>query len=382
MSRHDFLYRRAGRYFAQVAHGLREAAAEELGALGAEKIGLARAGLHVHAEPEALYRMAYESRLVTRILAPLLIFDCHSDRYLYKTAKQIDWPSFLSADSRFHVVANVSRSRIRHSLYAAQVLKDAVVDRFRDDTGARPSVEMETPDWVLNLHVHNDRATISVDLGAGSLHKRGYRVRTVEAPMQETVAAAALRLAGWDGTTPLVDPMCGSGTLLAEALYLASGLPAGKLRSRWGLHALPDFDADLWESVRGRADAARRDVPEGRITGSDRDADAVDAARANLGRVPGGSAVVVSRRRFQDLAPLDNVTIVTNPPYGIRLEKDRVAALMKELGDFLKQKCRGCTAWVYFGERELIKSLGLKSARKIPLRTGGLDGRLVRYDLW
>jgi putative N6-adenine-specific DNA methylase len=341
------------------------------------------AGLHVHAEPEAIYRILYESRLLTRVLAPLLVFDCHSDRYLYRTAKKLEWSALLDPDSSFMIVANVSQSRISHSLYAAQVLKDAIVDRFREETGRRPSVNTVTPDVVLNLHVRADRATVSVDLGAGSLHRRGYRIDGGEAPMQETVAAAVIRLSGWDGTTRLVDPLCGSGTLLAEAHMAHARIPAQLLRERWGLQRLPDFDRAVWDRVRERARAAIRDVAPGLVSGSDADAAVLATARSHLDRLPGGPGVALRCVPFQDLDEIEHATIVTNPPWGIRLgERDAAQTLLAQLGDFLKQRCRGSTAWLYFGDRELVKSVGLKPARRIPLRAGGLDGRLVAYELW
>jgi putative N6-adenine-specific DNA methylase len=337
----------------------------------------------VHAAPGAIYRILYESRLVTRVLAPLLVFDCHSDRYLHKTAKKLDWSAILDPDSTFMVVANVSQSRISHSLYAAQVLKDAIVDRFREETGRRPSVDTVDPDVVLNLHVHANRATVSVDLGAGSLHRRGYRIDGGEAPMQETVAAAVIRLSGWDGATPFVDPMCGSGTLLAEALMAHARIPAQLLRERWGLQRLPDFDPAAWDRVRESARTAIRDVEPGLVSGSDADPAVLAAARSCLDRLPGGARIPLRCIPFQELEPIEHATIVCNPPWGVRLgERDEAAALLSQLGDFLKQRCRGSTAWLYFGDRELVKSVGLKPARRIPLRAGGLDGRLVAYEMW
>ena len=192
-----------------------------------------------------------------------------------------------------------------------------------------------------------------------------------------------IRFSGWDGSGPLVDPMCGSGTLLAEALMAHSRIPAQLLRPRWGITRLPDFDDAAWKRVRERARSSIRRVPPGLISGSDAAPGAVAAAREHLGKLPGGAAVDVRCLPFQDREPLENVTIVSNPPYGIRLgEPGEVGALMKQLGDFLKQRCRGSSAWLFFGERELIKAVGLKTAKKIPLRTGGLDGRLVKYELW
>ena len=344
---------------------------------------MARAGLHVHAGRDAIYRIVHESRLVTRVLAPLIVFDCHSDRYLHKTASKIDWPALFDVRSTFKVSSNVSNSRLRHSLFAAQVLKDAIVDRFREDLGTRPSVDTVAPDVVWNLHIRDDRATISLDLGGGSLHRRGYRTEGGEAPMQETAAAAVIRYSGWNGANRLVDPMCGSGTLLAEALMQQAHIPAQLLRTRWGVERLPDFDPEVWERVREAGRSGIREIEATLISGSDASPEAVAGARTHMDRLPGGNAIQIRCLPFQDLEPLENVTIVSNPPYGIRLgEPEEVAGLMKQLGDFLKRRCTGSTAWLYFGERELIKAVGLKAAQKIPLRVGGLDGRLVKYELW
>ena len=378
-----FLYQRSERFFAQAAHGIRELASDELRELGARKTGLTGGGVHFHADLATAVAITYSTRLSARILAPLIVFDCHSDRYLHRTATKMEWERLLDPAMTFAIVANVANSHIRHSLYATQVLKDAIVDRFRERTGTRPSVDRRAPDLTLNLHIADNRATISVDLGGESLHRRGYRTEGGEAPMQETVAAAILRLTGWDGEGPLVDPMCGSGTLLAEALIRGARLPAGMLRKRWGFERLPDFDAEAWRRTRKDAGAAIRHLPAGRLSGSDAAPDILDIARRNLDALPGGKRVTLRRAAFQELEPIANATIVSNPPYGVRLGRPEDAgALMKELGDFLKQRCPGCTAWLYFGERELIKRVGLKPAQKIPLRAGGLDGRLVKYEMW
>lgn len=378
----QFLYQKHGRYFAQVAHGLRELAAEELEALGAEKTGLARGGLHVHADQAMAYRLVYRSRLISRLLAPLITFDCHSDKYLYRTAQRIDWPELFGLGDTFSITANVGESAITHSLFAAQRLKDAIVDRFRADVGDRPSVDASHADVVLNLHIWKNRATISLDLGSGSLHRRGYRLESGEAPMQETVAAAILHLTGWNGEQDFLDPMCGSGTIVAEAWMRSRGLPAGMLRPKWGVSYLPDFSESAWNDVQKLAKPAESGRTLGRISGSDRDARAIQQAQANVNRLP-GAKIALERRPFQALEGIENTTIVTNPPYGLRLDNPTEAGLlMKEFGDFLKQKCQGSTAWVYFGQRELMKSVGLRTAAKIPLRTGGLDGRLAKYELW
>ncbi len=223
-----YAYQQNHRYFAQVAEGLEEPAADELKPLGAREIRLAYRGLYFEADPAALYRINYQSRLATRVIATLLVVACHTTDTLYKRAKSLAWKEFFSAEQTLAVFANVSHSKIRHSQYAALCLKDAIVDYFREECGRRPSVERSDPDVWISLFIDKDRAAIGIDTSGGSLHRRGYRKEAVEAPMQETVAAAILRRAEWDGSRPLHDPMCGSGTLLAEALMHYCRIPAGR----------------------------------------------------------------------------------------------------------------------------------------------------------
>jgi len=378
-----FEYSQYNRYFAQVGDGIDEIAADELEALGAREIKPVYRGLYFVCDAPALYRINYMSRLVTRVLAPLMTFDCHSAKYLYKRASEIEWPKLFTTEQTFAVFANVSNSAIRHSQYAALRVKDAVADRFRADCGRRPNVKPIDPDVSLALYISNNKATISIDTSGGSLHRRGYRKGSVEAPIQETVAAAIVRFSGWNAERPLVDPMCGSGTLLAEALMHGSRIPAGFLRPRFGFEALPDFDAGVWQAVKSEADRGIEPLPSGLITGGDIDGKAVAAARANLANLPGGKSIDVSRRRYEDIDAISGTTILCNPPYGLRLGRaDAMPQFAKSLGDFLKQRCTGSEAYIYFGRREVLKSLGLRSTWKKPLPSGGLDGRLVKYELY
>ena len=273
-----YKYQDQPRYFAQVAGGLEKAGAEELERLGAREIAPAFRGLYFDADPATLYRINYESRLLTRVLAPLTSFTCHNPDYLYRTLLEVNWSDFMNVDDTFAVFANVSNSKIRHSKYAALRVKDAIADYFRERTGRRPDVDTIDPTVWFNLHIENNHATLSLDTSGGSLHRRGYRTESTSAPMQETVAAAIIRMTEWDGETPLHDPMCGSGTLLAEALMHVCRIPAGYLRRRFGFEALPDFDRQTWTKVKEDADARIRALPDGLISGSDIDPEAVSAA--------------------------------------------------------------------------------------------------------
>jgi putative N6-adenine-specific DNA methylase len=378
-----YQYQKDCRYFAMVADGLKEAAAEELTELGAEDVRPEFSGIYFRADKSTLYRINYLTRLLSRCLAPLISHACHDIDTLYQKAKQIKWEDFFAEGNTFAVSGNVSDSAISHSKYASLRLKDAVADYFKEKTGQRPDVSVRNPDILLNLHIRHNKAVISLDTSGGALHRRGYREETVSAPMQETVAAAIIRFSEWDGSVPLYDPFCGSGTLLCEALMRYSNIPAGIFRNQFGFEFLPDFDGAVWKQVKKEADGHIRELPKGLIAGSDVSAEAVRAARTNLMGLHYGNSVNVQRVDFRELPALEGRVIVTNPPYGIRMGGDEnLEVFYKNIGDFLKQKCKDSAAFVYFGEREYIKKIGLKTSWKKPLKAGGLDGRLVKYELY
>lgn len=379
-----FEYQQTQRYFAQLAEGFEEPAAAELAALGATRIEPAFRGLHFSAERAVLYRVNYQARLISRVLAPLISFRCRDRNDLYRAANRMEWPLFFKVDQTFAVFANISgHPNLTHSKFAALCVKDAVADAFRSACGRRPDVDRDDPDVRLNVYIENENTTLSLDTSGEALHRRGYRRATVEAPMQETLAAAVIFLSGWQGDRPLIDPMCGSGTLLCEALMHICAVPAGYLKRKFGFQALPDFDAGQWGRIKQAADARIRPLPPGLLAGSDVDPAAVRAARSNCGRLPGGENIALARADLNDLPGFENRVIVCNPPYGIRLRNDApLEEFYKRLGDFLKRRCKGSEAYVYFGNREMLKRIGLRPAWKKPLRNAGLDGRLAKFELY
>ncbi len=325
----------------------------------------------------------YQARIPTRVIAPLVTFDCHSDKYLYKRAQEVDWMTLIGTDRTFAIFASVSASNITHSKYAALKLKDAIVDMIRDQVGTRPDVDRREPDVSINLHIENNRATISLDAAGQSMHRRGYRLDAMEAPLQETVAASIIRMTEWKADRPLLDPMCGSGTILAEALMMATGTPSGYLHQSFGFEQFPDFDLWAWSARKKEIDDAIKPIEKGLISGSDIDSEAVRFARKNLSRLPHGDLVTLSRADYRDLDSFENGVLVTNPPYGVRLNGGmRIEDFYKNLGDFFKQKCAGTTAYVYVGKPELLKTVGLRTTWKKELVNGALDGRLARYDMY
>ena len=378
-----FQYQLNHRFFAQVPEGLEELAGQELGELGAERVRTSYRGIYFDAGKTDLYRINYGARLTTRVLAPLITFRCHSSDYLYKKSKEISWEEFFSPDQTFAVFANVVHSKIHHSQYAALRLKDAVADSFRERFDKRPSVKKIDPDVWIGLYIEHDNATVSLDTSGGSLHRRGYREEGGEAPMQEITAAAVIRLSEWDGSKPLYDLMCGSGTLLSEALMTYCRIPGGYMRKRFGFQLLPDYDETLWFAVKQEMDGAMREPARGLISGSDLAGEAIDSARKNMMDLPYGDRVALRVTDFRAIRELPDRVILCNPPYGIRLDRDRdLSSFYRDLGDFLKQKCLDSSAFVYFGNREWIAHVGLKPSWKKPLMSGGLDGRLVKYEIY
>ena len=368
-------------YFAQVTGKMENLCEEELAELGASEIKPDYKGVYFNADIPTIYRINYTSRLLSRVLAPLLSFPCHTTNDLIQKAKKIHWEDFLSIKKTFAISSSVSKSRITNSLYASQCLKDGIADYFRDQYGKRPDVEIVNPDVRINLHIEKDTAVISLDTSGDSLHKRGYRLLAGEAPMQETLAAAIIRISKWDGENPLWDPMCGSGTLLCEALMHYSRIPAQKLRKKFGFFNLPEFDPAEWERIKAEYDSRIRPLPKNIISGSDKSQTALDVARENLSHLPYSDSVAIFKKRFQDKESFEEGTLITNPPYGIRLgEKEEVQSLYKELGDFLKTKCTGTSAFIYTGNPELRKYIGLKTTRRIALDNGKLEGVLLQID--
>jgi len=315
-------------------------------------------------------------------LAPLISFRCNDTKLLRENALQIKWDNFFAVDQSFAITASVSNSRITNSLAASQYFKDGIVDYFRKvSNGKRPDVKLDNPDIRFNLHIDQNVATISLDTSGQSLHKRGYRLSSGDAPMQETLAAALIKISNWNGEKPLWDCMCGSGTILAEALMHYCRIPAQTLRKNFGFFYLPDFNKNIWNKVKNDCDKNIRPLPKGLIIGSDMSDIVLKMAEDNLSPLPYSDNIELTCQKFQQVEKFENGVLVTNPPYGIRLGTNEGAKLLfKELGDFIKQKCNGTSAFIYSGDPSLRKSIGLKTTKRIPLVNGKLEGVLSQID--
>ena len=379
----EYLYEKESQYFAQVAESIKDIAVKELKELGAYDLKQVFRGIWFKASKKDFYRINYFSRLVSRILAPLVSFESNDKDDLYKAAKKVRWEEFLTPKKTFSIVANVSESDITHSNFAGLRVKDAIADYFRDRTNKRPSVDAKEPYIIINLHLHKNRATLSIDASGGPLHKRGYREESVSAPMQETVAASIISLSKWDGKVPLYDPMCGSGTLLIEALMMVCRIPAQVFRDSFGFERLPDFDAGLWEQVKKESQDNFKELKKGMIAGSDVSEHSINAVKTNIMGLHFGSEITIEQKDFQDIKAIEDSMIITNPPYGIRMGGDKnLNKFYQNFGLFLKNNCKRSIAFVYFGEPKYIKKVPLSPSWKRPLKIGGLDGKLVKYELY
>lgn len=377
----NFEYQKDSTYFAQVPGLMEKICEDELIQLGAKNTKIAYRGIYFESDKQTLYKINYTSRTISRVLAPLLKFYCRDAKAIMKMAEGVNWDSFFSVDQTFAITSSVNKSTINNSLYASQVLKDGIADYFRNKFGKRPNVDTTNPDVRFNLFIEKDKAVLSLDTSGESLHKRGYRLLAGEAPMQETLAAALIIISNWDGEKPLMDCMCGSGTILCEALMHYCRIPAQYLRKNFGFFYLPDFDSAVWNNVKSESDGKIRPLNEGLITGSDKSQITIKTASDNLSRLPFGNKVKLNAHPFQHIKNFEDGILITNPPYGIRLgTKKEVKSLYKELGDFLKTKCNGTTAFIYTGDPELRKNIGLKTTRRIPLVNGKLEGVLMQID--
>lgn len=376
-------YQKTNRYFAQVADDIQDITKNELESLGATDVSEAYKGVYFNASQKVLYKVNLHSSLINRVLAPIFSFDCHSENYLYNTALDLEWEKFFDSDETFAVFASTINSKINHSKFAALKLKDAIVDRFRKKYGIRPSVDTRNPSIWINLFIENNFAVISIDTSGGSLHRRGYRLSSVEAPMIETLAASIIKLSGWDASTPLYDPFCGSGTLLCEAYLHATKTPPSLMREKFGFQKLPDYNRKVWKEVKSEAEESIRAIPDGLVLGSDVSKEAVSAAEKNCEVIDKKGKIKIRQSNLFDIKELSDTTIICNPPFGIRLQKNTdLSDFYKRFGDFLKQNCTGSTAYIYFGERKYLKKIGLRASFKRPLQNGGLDGRLVKFELY
>jgi putative N6-adenine-specific DNA methylase len=362
-------------FFASAARGTEGALRDELRESRIPGVRADRGGVHFGGGWLDAWRACLHSRIAVRVLAELARFDAPDGDALYEGVRAVDWTPWLTPDRTLAVAASCRDSALTHTGYLAQRTKDGVVDPIRERLGARPSVDRHDPDVRLFLHLVRDRATLYLDLAGEPLHRRGWRTRQTEAPLKETLAAAMLRLAGWDRASPLADPLCGSGTIPIEAWLWSRGVAAGGLRPRFGFERWACHGDEAAAQMRRLRDEAASGIraagPD--VDGTDLDERALEMARDNAGRA--GAGVRFARADVADLRLDGPGWVVTNPPYGERLETD--ASMRRELADALRRQ-RGRTVAVLSGHPAIERALG-RPDRWYGLFNGDLECRLLIY---
>lgn len=369
--------------FAAVPRGSEEIAAAELQALGIEGPAVLRGGVSFTTGRSGLYRANLWLRTASRVLVNLSSFPCSSPSELYAGVHAINWLDIIKPTMTLAVDCTLRDSALTHSGFVALKTKDAIVDCIREQCGSRPSVDTASPDVRVNIHLAKNVCTVSLDSSDASLDRRGYRLERNEAPLRETLASAVIALTGWDGSIPLADPMCGSGTIPIEAGLMAARIAPGLNRS-FGFERWLDFDARLWDRIMKEAHDGIRKLPLGLITGYDRDGRALQIARRNAEAAGFTGEIHFFNTALDEFMPEgDKGVVIINPPYGKRLgDEEELKELYCQIGDIMKKRCRGWTGYVLTGNLELAKYIGLKASRRFVLFNGPIECRLLKYELY
>jgi putative N6-adenine-specific DNA methylase len=367
---------------AKTLAGLEGVLTKELENLGAQNIEPLNRAVAFEGDQALMYRANLELRTALRVLKPVKKGKVKTEEDLYRLVRTVDWSQYMKVNDTLAVDGVTNSDFFTHSKYVALKTKDAIVDQFRDATRRRPNVNVYAPRLRVNVHIYKDECTIALDSSGDSLHKRGYRLSSVEAPINEVLAAGMVLLSGWEADRPLLDPMCGSGTLLIEAGLIATHSAPQLNREYFGFKRWPDYDEALWLEILENAKKCVRPSPVP-ILGSDKDFKAVRLTEQNAVAAGLEGVIEVQRKKFEKLIPtVEEGLILTNPPYDERLSEADIGAFYEMIGDQLKQNFTGFDAWIISSNREGFKRVGLKSAQKIPLFNGALECRFVKYELY
>ena len=371
------------KYIGLTAKGLGEVLSSELKELGVSVQDHNDSEVYFTASQQDIYRLHLQSRIASRFIRPLVSFYAKTANEIYNKISQLDFSRYIEADGKMYVDASIRDCSLRDQRMLAMKVKDAVVDRFRDQFNVRPDVSKEEAQLRIQIRGVRDRYDVSLDLTGDSLFKRGYRKQVGEAPVKENLAAGLLAIAGWDGQSDLVDPMCGSGTFLIEAALKALKVAPGTLRNQFIFMEHKNFDEGLYNEVLNEVLDQELDETSCQFFGFDRDRKALRQSVANA-KAAGVASLIEFRRGDVTTmeAPCEKGVIVTNPPYAIRLgEEENLKDVYRDFGFTLKTHFKSWTVWILAGNKELTPLLGMKTSRKYPVKNGGLDCRFLQYEV-
>lgn len=366
---------------AKTFQGLEEILAEELTALGANDIQLGRRMVSFTGDKRMMYKANFGLRTAIRVLKPIKSFTAKDADEVYQQIQAIPWEEFLDVDKTFAIDAVVFSEEFRHSKFVSYKVKDAIVDYFREKTGKRPSVRINNPDVLLNIHIAHTTCTLSLDSSGESLHRRGYRQEAVEAPLNEVLAAGMILMTGWRGECDLIDPMCGSGTIPIEAALIAKNIAPGVFRKGFAFEKWVDFDADMFDEVYND-DSQEREFTH-KIYGYDNNPKAYEIATHNIKAAGVSKDITLKLQPLQQFEqPKEKAIIITNPPYGERISTNDLLGLYQMIGERLKHAFAGNEAWILSYREECFDQIGLKASRKVPLFNGPLECEFRNYEIF
>lgn len=361
--------------------GLEPVLAQELTQLGANNVQTGRRMVSFTGNQEMMYRANFQLHTAIRILKPIKHFKARSAEEVYDEIKTVDWSRYIEKGKTFSVDSVVYSEEFRNSRFVTYKVKDAIVDQFREKTGARPNISVSNPDIRLHIHIAEDDATLSLDSSGESLHRRGYRQESVEAPLNEVLAAGMIMMTGWKGETDFIDPMCGSGTLLIEAAMIARNMSPGIFRKEFAFEKWPDFNQELFDRIYND-DSQEREF-EHHIYGYDIDMKAVNTARLNVKAAGFTKDITIEQADFKNFTqPSQPSIIITNPPYGERISTPNLLGTYKMIGERLKHEFMGNDAWILSYREECFEQIGLKPSIKIPVFNGSLECEFRKYALF
>ena len=360
--------------------GLEDILAEELRLLGAQHINVLNRAVEFVGDVGFMYKANLNLRTAIRILKPIFSFKARNEKELYRKIYEYDWEQHFDIDGTFAIQSSGFSEVFSHSKYTALKTKDAIADSFRDKHGKRPNVDVEAPDVQINVHVRDNSFVISLDSSGYSLHKRGYKVASVDAPINEVLAAALILLSDWNQISNFYDPMCGSATILVEAALIANNIPANIFRKRFGFSGWKDFDPELWNKIRDISLEKEKEY-YGIISGADNFQKSLRAGRANINNALMRDDIEIKMQDFFDTKVAPGTHVLFNPPYGERMSIG-INEFYQKIGDTLKHNYQGCTVWLISSDIENLKMIGLKPSRKIKVFNGKLECRFVRFDIY
>jgi putative N6-adenine-specific DNA methylase len=368
---------------AKTIFGLENILAEEIKELGGQDIVILNRAVSFKGDKEVLYKVNLWSRAALRVLVPLFSFTAHNETVLYKRIRRYDWSELLDLDKTFAITSTVNSDIFNHSLYISLKVKDAIVDQFRENNeGQRPSIDLEAPDINLHVHCNMREFTISLDSSGDSLHRRKYRQEGRLAPLNEALASSMILLSEWDKTQPLYDPMCGSGTILTEAVMIAQNIAPRLQWTHFGFMNWSDYDPLLWHDIYTQATEAIEDHPI-RLYGSDIDADQIRETQSLIDSLQFNDYISLEACDFfSSSSPCDPGVIITNPPYDLRVQTEDIDDFYKSIGDTLKQNYQDWDAWILSGNKDALKRLGLRTSRKLTLYNGSIECKYQKYEMY